>query len=161
MYTQTHSSYSNHILHQTWQLEDWAPKYKSKLNKRTTEQHLVGLDSTRVYSWMATDHLVLTMLFVRMDEWTIKTPIPKCRHNWYFCLVWCKNFVGSESMVRNTEFKLLQNMVYNTTQHPPTFTLRMGGGGGGEVREKVEGHSSQEGSKIPTWLTVSPVYKLY
>ncbi len=38
------------------------------------------------------------------------------------------------------------------------------GKGGREVDEQREGWrgaSSQEGSKIPTWLTVSPVYKFY
>ncbi len=46
---------------------------------------------------------------VSMDEGTIKTPIPKCRDYWCFCLGrWCSNFVG---------VKLLHNMVYNTTQH--------------------------------------------
>jgi hypothetical protein len=33
--------------------------------------------------------------------------------------------------------------------------------GVGDVRKQVEGNSTQEGSKIPTWLTVSLVYKLY
>jgi hypothetical protein len=33
---------------------------------------------------------------VPMDEGTIKTPIPKCRLYWCFCLGWCSNFVGSE-----------------------------------------------------------------
>jgi hypothetical protein len=34
-----------------------------------------------------------------------------------FCLGWCSNFVGSE-FGQNQSTKLLQNMVYNTTQHP-------------------------------------------
>ena len=45
---------------------------------------------------------------------------------------------------------------------PLSITEPAGGKGGGvvgEVREKVEGQ--QEGSKIPTRLTVSPVNKLY
>ncbi len=37
------------------------------------------------------------------------------------------------------------------------FTLWRGGGVG-EVREKVEGQHFTRGYKIPTWLTVSPVY---
>ncbi len=32
-----------------------------------------------------------------MDEGTLKTPIPKCRLYWSFCLGWSSNFVGSES----------------------------------------------------------------
>ncbi len=58
-----------------------------------------------------------------MDEGTIKTPIPKCRLYWCFCLRWCSNFVGSESGHKKS-VKLLQNIVYNTTQHPhpPTAT---------------------------------------
>jgi hypothetical protein len=68
-------------------------------------------------------------------------------------------FVGSESGQKES-VKLLQNMFYNTTQHPATpqphtvciyytFTL---GRGGGEVREKVVRYSNslEEGSKIPT-----------
>ncbi len=63
-------------------------------------------------------------------------------------------------------------MVYNTTIHPttlppPTEThclyilyIYFGKGGGvGEVREKVEGQQYTRG--VPTWLTVSPVYKIY
>jgi hypothetical protein len=61
-----------------------------------------------------------------MDEGTKKTPIPKCRLYWCFCLGWCSNFVGSESGQKQS-VKLLQNMVYNTTQHltppPPSHTL--------------------------------------
>jgi hypothetical protein len=53
-----------------------------------------------------------------MDEGTIKTPIPKCRLYWCFCLGWCSNFVGPESSQKQS-VKLLQNMVYNTTQRPP------------------------------------------
>jgi hypothetical protein len=80
-----------------------------------------------------------------MDEETLKTPIPIYRLNWSFCLGLCSNFVGSESGQKQS-VKLLQNMVYNTTLHPPPrqphtvciyckFTL----GRGREVREKVEG----------------------
>ncbi len=50
---------------------------------------------------------------------------------------------------------------------PPCYTheyilILTGRGGGGFMwtSEKVSA-SSREGSKIPTWLTVSPVYKLY
>jgi hypothetical protein len=42
----------------------------------------------------------------------------KCRLYWCFCSGWCSNFVGSESGQKQS-VKLLQNMVYNTTQHPP------------------------------------------
>jgi hypothetical protein len=87
-----------------------------------------------------------------MDEGTIKTPIPKCRLYWCFCLGWCSNFVGSKSGQKQS-VKLLQSIVYNTIQHPPrapappppeqtlsvdttyTFTLGRGGGSGGGQRE--------------------------
>jgi hypothetical protein len=39
----------------------------------------------------------------------------------HLCLGWCSNFVGSESGQKQS-VKLLQNMVYNTTKHPPTPT---------------------------------------
>ena len=105
------------------------------------------------------------------DEGTIKTSIPKCRIYWCFCLGWwCSNFVGSESGQKQS-VKLLQNMVYNTTQHPLTqqphivciyCTFALGRVRGvGEVREKVEGQQFTRGVEITTWLTVSPVYKLY
>ncbi len=69
-----------------------------------------------------------------------------------FLFGWCSYFVGSQSGQKQSA-KLLQNMVYNTTQHPPPPTAThcldilyvdfgKGGGvgwGGGEVREKVEG----------------------
>jgi hypothetical protein len=52
-----------------------------------------------------------------MDEGTLKTPIPKCRLNWSF--FWGgENFVGSEPSQKQSG-KPLQNMVYNTSQHPP------------------------------------------
>jgi hypothetical protein len=87
---------------------------------------------------------------------------------------WCRNFVGSESGQKQS-FKHLQNMVYNTTQHPPTphppatqflytvyctFTFGEGqeGEGWGRLERRERGNSSQEGSKISTRLTVSPVY---
>ncbi len=54
-----------------------------------------------------------------LDQETKKTPIPKCRLYWCFCLGCCVNFVGSESGQKQS-VKLLQNMVYNTTQQPPT-----------------------------------------
>ncbi len=62
-----------------------------------------------------------------MDKGTIKTPIPKCRLYWCFCLGWCSNFVGSESGQKQS-VKRLQNMVDNTTQQPsipPTFSLTL------------------------------------
>ena len=72
-----------------------------------------------------------------MDDGTIKTSIPKSRLYWCFCLGWCSNFIGSESGQKKS-VKLLQNMVYNTTQYPPPplhcmFILGRGGGveGGG------------------------------
>ncbi len=95
-----------------------------------------------------------------------KTPIPKCRH---CCLGWCCNFVGSESGQKQS-VKLLQNMVYNTIQHPPPppppshtsyilYVFR-----GATVHKYTSfvhwGNSSQAGSKIPTIVNVSPVYKI-
>jgi hypothetical protein len=63
-------------------------------------------------------HRFSTASPIAMDEGTIKTPIPKCRLYWCFCLEGGSNFVGSESGQKQS-VKLLQNMVYNTTQHPP------------------------------------------
>jgi hypothetical protein len=53
-----------------------------------------------------------------MDEGTLKTPIPKFVFTGLFCLGWGNNFLGSESG-QNQSVKLPQNIVYNTTQHPP------------------------------------------
>jgi hypothetical protein len=64
---------------------------------------------------------------------------------------WCSNFVGSEAGQKQS-VKLLQNMVYNTTQHPPPLPLPhsrtlsvytlpyiyRGKGGGGGQREGIE-----------------------
>ncbi len=44
----------------------------------------------------------------------------------------------------------------------PTDRRKIRRGGGGLTREKVRGaRVHKAGSKIPPWLTVSPVYKLY
>ena len=83
-----------------------------------------------------------------MDEGTMKTPIPKCRLYWCFCLGWCGNFVNSKSGQKQ-RVKLLLNMAYNITQHPSNlpqrhtvctvYTVRLlwerGGRGGGGQRE--------------------------
>jgi hypothetical protein len=55
---------------------------------------------------------------VEHGEGTLKTPVPKCRLYWCFCLEWCSNFVGSQSGQKQS-VRLLQNVVYNTTQYPP------------------------------------------
>ncbi len=44
--------------------------------------------------------------------------------------------------------------------HNPVL-IHTGKGGGVNQWEGYRGASSQEGLKIPTWLTESPVYKLY
>jgi hypothetical protein len=112
-----------------------------------------------------------------MDEGTLKTPIPKCRHYWSFLFGVVKHFVGSESGQKQS-VTLLQNMVYNTNQDPPphslpphshtlslctftTITLGKGRGVGqreGEGQQYIHkyssfvhvGNSSQAGSKILT-----------
>ncbi len=103
-----------------------------------------------------------------MNEGSLKTPIPKCRLYWSFCLGWWSNFVGSESGQKQS-VKLLQNMVYNTTQHPPPpqphtvcslYILYIKfGNGEGEVRVKVEGQqytsivpSSMGGQQFTSWV---------
>jgi hypothetical protein len=96
-----------------------------------------------------------------MNEGTLKTPIPKCRLYWSF-LFWCSNFVGSESGQKQS-VKLLQNMVYNTTQHPPqphtvckyyTFTLGMGGG----QRERRGATEHKRGRKYQhEWLYIQSI----
>jgi hypothetical protein len=86
---------------------------------------------------------------------------------------WRSNYVGSESGQKQS-VKLLQNMVSNTTQYPPppskphtvciyyTLSLGRGEGWGRWTREKVRGAIVYKaGLRIPTWLTVSPVYKLF
>jgi hypothetical protein len=79
-------------------------------------------------------------------------PIPKCRLYWSFLFGWCSNFVGSESGQKKS-VKLLQNMVYDTTQHHPpqrhtlsVYSVRLFWEGG-EVREKVEGQQYTRGVK--------------
>ncbi len=84
-------------------------------------------------------------------------------------LGWSSNSVGSESGQIQSA-KLLQNIVYNRTQHPyplpATYCLYIlyfdsgKGDGGSRTREKVRGatvHNAR--SKIPIRLTVSPVNK--
>jgi hypothetical protein len=75
-----------------------------------------------------------------------------------------KQYVGSESGQKQS-VKLLQNMVYNTIQHPShttvciycTFSLRRGEGGGGQREGTVEGQ--QYTSIFPSSMGAT-VYKL-
>ncbi len=53
-----------------------------------------------------------------MGKYTVNTLIPNCRLYCCFCLGWCSRFVDSESGQKQS-VKLLQNMFYNTSQHPP------------------------------------------
>jgi hypothetical protein len=58
----------------------------------------------------------------------------------------------------------IAKIVYSTVNNRPRsdFFYLFKGGGGVNQREKVRGaivHKAE--SKITTWLTVSPVYKLY
>jgi hypothetical protein len=107
-----------------------------------------------------------------MDEGTIQTPIPKCRLYRCFCLGWYSNFVGSESGQKQS-VKLIQNMVYNTTQYPPipptysntlsvfcihTVRLLWEGGRGGEDQREGRGATVNSSNYQ---LTLSPVNKLY
>jgi hypothetical protein len=103
-------------------------------------------------------------------------PFPSCLRAWmkellrhqslnvvftgHCCLGWCSNFVDSESGQKQS-VKLLQNMVYNTTQHPCThptplqphtvcivyilYVYLRKGEREGEVREKVEGQQYTRG----------------
>jgi hypothetical protein len=84
-----------------------------------------------------------------------------------FCLGWSSNFVCSQSG-QIQSVTILQNPVpsplhtaYVYTVHGILIHTRKGGGGSW-TREKVRGATVHKaGSKIPTWLTVSPVYKLW
>ncbi len=92
-----------------------------------------------------------------MEEGTIKTPDPKCRLYWCFCLGWCSNFVGFESETECYTFAEY-GLQHNSTPPPPLpqphtaflyiYNVRLlwkGGGGVGEVREKVEGQQFTRG----------------
>ncbi len=94
-----------------------------------------------------------------MDEGTIKTPNPDVIFTGV--LVWGGvAILNVLNLVRIQCVKLLQNMVYNTTQHPPTpaathclyilYVYFGKGGGVEEVREKVEGQQFTRGVEIPT-----------
>ncbi len=89
-----------------------------------------------------------------------------------FCLEenqFCRFWIWSEKRVVNSCRKWTSTQL-NTPPpphpHPATicryilyFFVGKGGGGAGEKRRGAIAHKT--GSKIPTWLTVSPVYKLY
>ena len=119
----------------------------------------ICLNANCTYQWLNT-----------RDEGTIKTPIPECRLSWCFCLGWWSNFVGSESGQKQSA-KLLQNMVYNTTQHPPhplpplphsLYILYVyfgkGGRGGGGHREGRGATVHKRGRKYQhDWLYLQSV----
>ncbi len=125
-------------------------------------------------------HISKSSRVTSMDEGTLKTETPKCR-SLLVIFVWGGVAILLVlNLVRNRVWNS-QNMVYNTTQHPPTHppqlhpvsifcTFSMGGG---EVREKVEGQQytsivpSSMGAtvhklcrKYQLWVNVSPVYKI-
>ncbi len=93
-----------------------------------------------------------------------------------FCLRSSSNFVGSESGQKQSIKPPAEYMVsiHSSTQlNPPPpvcmyilyFFFGKGGRGGGVVEvNQREGYGAighKAGSKILTWLTISPVYKLY
>jgi hypothetical protein len=105
----------------------------------------------------------LSLSLCPMDEGTLKTPIPKCRLYWSFLFLGGKLLAGSESGQKKN-VKLLQNMVYNTTQHPTAthglykHTVHLlWKWRGREVREKVEGQ--QYTSRVPSSIGAT-VHKL-
>jgi hypothetical protein len=96
-----------------------------------------------------------SLLKVRKDSCrgytaTIKTPIPKCRLYWsYLDGDGVAILLGSESGQKQI-VKLLQNMAYNTTQHPPPYptplqqyTVFGKGGGRGWSERRYRGNSTQ------------------
>jgi len=120
-----------------------------------------------------------------MDEGTLKTQSLNVFFTGHFCLGWWSNFVGSEPGQKQSVNSCRIWSTTNLNTPPPplhSHTLFVyivhlvleGGEGEGGQREgwgatvhKYSsfvhgGNSSQEWSKIPTWLmTLPPVYKLY
>ncbi len=114
------------------------------------------------------------------QNWPVKGLYGRCSSVWgpppfRFFFWWFSNFVGSESG-QIQSVKLLQKMVSglnNPQPLPATHCLYIGygtvlpfdtgkgvGGGGVWTRENLRGAAAHKaGSKIPTWLTVSPAYK--
>jgi hypothetical protein len=112
--------------------------------KRTQQNISQRWSHVRLYGPLHVFHLPGTyqQILYSMEEGTLKTPTPKCRLYWSLFWGWWSNFVGSESVKKQSE-KLLQNMVYNTTQHPPpphshtvcsVYTVVWEVGGGGSER---------------------------
>ncbi len=73
------------------------------------------------------------------------------------CLVWCSNFVGSESS-QIQSVKLLQNIVSNSTQHPLLVCLvwcsNLEGSESGQIQsvkllQNIVSNSTQHPSPIP------------
>jgi hypothetical protein len=75
-----------------------------------------------------------------------------------FCLEWKSNFVGYISgQIQSVKLQ------HNSTSHHPLPAREGGRGGGGDLERMLEGNKNKTGTKIATWLTVSPdspVYKL-
>ncbi len=104
-----------------------------------------------------------------MDEGTLKTPIPYCRLYWSFLFGVMRQFCRFYKSGQTQSVKLLQNSVWSTAQFntptpPPQphtvciyCTFSLGGGEGGDVREKVEGQ--QNTSIVPSSMGAT-VHKL-
>ncbi len=58
----------------------------------------------------------------KRDEGILKTPIPKCRLYWSFCLCWWSNCVGSESGQKECETPAEYGLQHNSTPPTPTAT---------------------------------------
>ncbi len=92
-------------------------------------------------------------MVITTDERTIKTPIPKYRLYWCFCFWGGVAILKVLNLVRNRVLNSCR--IWSTTQlntlPPPTphshTQFWEGGGGVGEVREKVEGHQFTRGVK--------------
>ncbi len=94
-----------------------------------------------------------------MDQIYIKTPNPKYR---LFLQNWPIQLLGGRCLSVWDSPPSYEPILPPPLTHCSIHVYRGGGGGRELTREKViRAMLHKAGSKIPAWLTVSPVYKLY
>jgi hypothetical protein len=125
-------------------------------------RHQCRIFPIKHYSKFPCSSMFKNWIFTKSTPWKDKTRRGQCKlvviKNWPV-----KGLCGRRLSVRlRTPYPPLTHTLYTCTLYTYLFTQGRGGGEESWTREKVRGATCHKaGSKIPTWLTISPVYELW